>query len=181
MIWKQRVAKEDETFLYNIIYTINCVTHCVLSNCAQVSLTISNFVYCSVTIVCFRSNTPIVSDTCSTPANFLYVIVHLRGHKSRVAAYDVSSHRVIESNAPIAALLLSEASRSVYSSDGIAIGEGLERADEGKIDGRRRERASVDEKVKGFRCVCASRTAGTGAASSAALLAVATATYMTLY
>lgn len=41
--------------------------------------------------------------------------------------------------------------------------------------------ASVDEKVKGFRCVCASRTAGTGAASSTALLAVATATYMTLY
>jgi len=64
---------------------------------------------------------------------------------------------------------------------GLQFDEGFEGADEGKDRWSLAGEVSVDEKVKGFRCVCASRTAGTGAASSAALLAVATATYMTLY
>lgn len=41
---------------------------------------------------------------------------------------------------------------------------------------RRGVEASVYEKVKGSRCVCVSCTGVTGAASSAALLAVASAT-----
>ncbi|KAK1135238.1 hypothetical protein K0M31_008009 [Melipona bicolor] len=48
----------------------------------------------------------------------------------------------------------------------------------GKGKGGRGERVapSVDEKVKGSRCVCVSCTGVTGAASSAALFAVASAT-----